>query len=100
MATASLPFEQDTPASAALHTGIAFAATVAIFYAVCAVLWLMAPGLVIGFLNSLFHGMDFSPLLRPAAFSWPGFYAALVVLSIAAFLAGTLFGWLRERLGR
>jgi hypothetical protein len=49
-------------------------------------------------MNSLFHGMDFSPLMRPASFSVTGFLEALVVMSFWAFLAGTFFGWLRQRL--
>lgn len=50
-------------------------------------------------MNSLFHGMDFSPLLRKASFSAAGFIEALVVMSVWAFLAGTFYGWLRQRLG-
>jgi hypothetical protein len=53
----------------------------------------------LNFMNSLFHGMDFSVLIRPAPFSWGGFLEALVVMSVWAFLAGTFFGWLRQRLG-
>ena len=78
---------------------MALAGTVAAFYALCTVPWLVAPGPFLGFMNSLFHGMDFSPLLRKASFSAAGFIEALVVMSVWAFLAGTFYGWLRQRLG-
>lgn len=60
--------------------------------------WLAAPGPFLGFMNSLFHGMDFSLLLRPAPFSWTGYVEALVVLTLWSFLAGTFFGWVRSLL--
>lgn len=49
-------------------------------------------------MNSLFHGLDFSALMSPGAFSWAGFLEALLVMSVWAFLAGAFFGWLRSRL--
>ena len=49
-------------------------------------------------MNSLFHGIDFSPLLDPAADSAGGFVEALAVMSLWAFLAGTFYAWLRRRL--
>ena len=83
----------------ALRKGMALAVTVALFYALCTLVWLAAPGPFLGFMNSLFHGMNFSPLLRPASFSWGGFVEALLVMSAWAFFAGTFFGWVRQRLG-
>jgi hypothetical protein len=70
-----------------------------VFYVLCTLIWLAAPGPFVGFMNSLFHGMDFTPLLRPASFAWGSFIEALVVMAIWSFLAGTFFGWLRKRLG-
>lgn len=99
MGTLSLPLHTDTPASAPLRTGIALAATVAVFYSLCTLVWIAAPGPFLGFMNSLFHGMDFTPLLKASSFSWSGFIEALLVMSIWAFFAGTFFGWLRQRLG-
>ena len=98
MTTSTLPLQQDTPASAALRTGAALAVTVAVFYSLCTLAWLAAPGPFLGFMNSLFHGMDFTPLVRPGGFAWGGFFEALLVLSLWAFLAGTFFGWLRRLL--
>lgn len=49
-------------------------------------------------MNSLFHGIDFSPLVHPGGFAWGGFFQALLVMSCWAFLGGTFFGWLRRLL--
>lgn len=43
---------------APLRTGIAFALTVGLFYSLCTVVWVAAPGPSVSFMNSLFHGMD------------------------------------------
>lgn len=99
MGTLTLPLQRTAAASAALRTGIAFAVTVALFYALCTLVWLAAPGPFLAFMNGLFHGLDFTPLVRDAGFSWGGFFVAAVVLSGWAFLAGTFFGWLRQRIG-
>jgi len=81
-----------------LRTGIALAVTVGLFYVLCTLTWVVAPGPFLGFMNSLFHGMDFSSMVRPQPFAWPGFLTALLVLSAWAFMAGVFFTWLRNRL--
>jgi hypothetical protein len=83
-----------------LRTGIALAVTVGLFYALCALAWALAPGPFLGFMNNLFHGMDFSGMVRPRPFAWQGFLAALLVLSTWALLAGVFFAWLLNRLTR
>ena len=83
-----------------LRTGIALSITAAVFYALCALAWAMAPGPFMSFMNSLFHGMDFSILVRASPFSWSGFLVALLVLSAWAMLAGAFFAWLSNRLNR
>ena len=83
-----------------LRTGIALAITVGVFYALCALVWALAPGPFLGFMNNLFHGMDFSSMVQPRPFAWMGFLAALLVLSGWALLAGIFFGWLVNRLTR
>ena len=98
MSTTTLSSQHSGSVPTALRDGVALAVTVAVFYALCTVVWLVAPGPFQGFMSSLFHGMDFSPLMRPASFSVTGFLEALVVMSFWAFLAGTFFGWLRQRL--
>jgi len=82
------------------RTGLALAVTVGLFYALCALIWTLAPGPFLGFMNNLFHGMDFSTLVRPRAFAWTGFVSALLVLSTWAFFAGVFFAWLSTRLTR
>jgi hypothetical protein len=85
---------------APLRNGIALAVTVGVFYALCALVWAVVPGPFLGFMNNLFHGMDFSSMVQPRPFAWPGFLAALLVLSTWALLAGVFFAWLLNRLGR
>lgn len=83
-----------------LRTGLALAVTVGGFYVLCTVAWTLAPATFLGLMNNLFHGMDFTPMVRPQPFSFPGFVAALLVLSTWALLAGTFFSWLQNRLAR
>ena len=89
-----------TPTSRPFSTGIALAITVGLFYALCALVWALAPGPFLGFMNNLFHGMDFSTMVRPQPFAWAGFLVALLVLSTWALLAGAFFSWLFNRLTR
>jgi hypothetical protein len=81
-----------------LHAGIALAVTIALFYALCALVWALAPGPFLVFMNDLFHGMDFSTMVKPQPFAWSGFGVALLVLCVWALLAGTFFKWLLDRL--
>lgn len=84
-----------------LRTGIALAVTVGLFYSLCALVWALAPGPFLGFMNNLFHGMDFSSMVvQPRPFAWPGFLAALLVLSTWALFAGMFFAWLLKLLKR
>ena len=80
------------------NTGIALATTVGVFYALCTLVWVLAPGPFLSFMNSLFHGMDFSGMVRPQPFAWSGFLVALLLLSGWALLAGAFFACLRSRL--
>ena len=90
----------DQSVNSPLRTGIALAVTVGVFYALCALVWAVAPGPFLGLMNNLFHGMDFSSMVQPRPFAWPGFLVALLVLSIWALLAGVFFAWLLDRLRR
>ena len=98
MSPPSLSIHDTDAMSEQLRTGVALAVTVAVLYILCTLVWLAAPGPFLDFMNGLFHGMDFTPLLRPAPFAWGGFVEALVVMTVWAFLAGTCFAWLRQRL--
>lgn len=82
------------------RTGIALAITVGVFYALCTLILAIAPGPFLSFMNSLFHGMDFGGMVHLAPFAWQGFFAALLVLCGWAFLAGSFFAWLVNRLSQ
>lgn len=99
MGILALRLRNAAPASAPLRTGVALAVTAAVSYALCTLVWLAAPGAFLTFMNSLFHGLDFSPLLQRAPFSWVGSFEAGMVMTVWAFLAGSFFEWLRQRLG-
>ena len=83
-----------------LRTGLTLAITLGLFYALCTLVWVLAPGPFLGFMNNLFHGMDFTRLVRPRLFAMSGFVMALITLSVWALLAGMFFGWLSRRLAR
>ena len=86
--------------SNAVKTGTAFAVTVGVGYAACTVIFWLWPDTSFGFMNGLFHGLDFRKLQSgPALFEFGSFAIALVVLVGWAFVLGTIFGWLRGRLG-
>lgn len=83
-----------------LRTGIALAITVGLFYALCALAWVIAPGPFLSLMNALFHGMDFSSMVQPRPFALLAFLVALIVLSAWAFFMGAFFAWLLNRLTR
>ena len=82
------------------RTGLTLAITVGLFYALCTLVWLLAPGPFLGFMNNLFHGPDVTSMVQPRPFAMQGFVTALLVLSAWALLAGMFFGWLSGRLAR
>ena len=100
MSTTTLSSQHSGSVPAALRTGLALAVTVAVFYALCALVWLAAPGEFLNFMNGLFHGMDFSPLVQQRPFGWAGFLVVLLVLGAWALLAGAFFAWVFNRLTR
>lgn len=78
--------------------GTTCALTAAISYAVCTLVWIAFTEPSIQFLNALFHGLDFGRLQVGGEFSAAAWAAAMAVLVVWAFLAGSLFAWLRNRL--
>ena len=84
----------------ALKTGVAFATTVGIGYALCTVVFWLWPEAAANFMNALFHGLDFRKLQSgQALFSFGSFLYALVVMVAWAFGLGALFGWVQGRIG-
>lgn len=87
-----------TTLAQALRSGAALAATVAIAYIACSVLFWLWPEAAATLMNALFHGLDFRKLQSGAAlFSFAGFSYALVVIVVWAFVLGTLYGWISRR---
>lgn len=99
MRTLTLLAQDERPVALVIRTGLAFAVTVSVFYALCTVVWVIAQPQFLGFMNSLFHGIDFTPLVTDGGFSWGSFLAAVAVLGVWSFAAGCFFSWLRQRLG-
>jgi hypothetical protein len=81
-----------------LHTGLALAATVALFYSLCALVEVTWPDQFMGFMNGLFHGLDFRKLVTTEAYNWSSFLNALVILAVWAFAAGAFFAWIHNAL--
>lgn len=81
-----------------IKTGVALAATVAVGYAGCTIVFWVWPEAAANFMNALFHGLDFRKLQSgPSLFSFASFIYALSILAGWAFGLGALFGWLFER---
>lgn len=75
--------------------GVTFAATVAIGYALCTLVFAIWPESAANFMNALFHGLDFRKLQSGGSlFSFGSFGYALVVLAAWAFVLGVLFAWI------
>lgn len=83
----------------AIRIGTAFAITVAFGYTLCAAVFWIWPQAAAGFMNALFHGLDFTKLQSGSTlFSFGSFFYALVVMAGWAFGLGALFGWISARL--
>jgi hypothetical protein len=81
-----------------LKSGVAFAATMAIGYAACSVVFWLWPEAAASFMKALFHGLDFRQLQSgPTLFNFGSFAYALVGITIWAFGLGAVFGWLSGR---
>ena len=83
-----------------LQTGLTLGITVGVFYSLCALVWFLAPDAFMAFMNNLFHGLDFSPLVQPRPFTWSGFLSSLFILSIWTFFAGVFFAWIANRIAQ
>ena len=81
--------------------GVVLAATIAILYAACAVATLVAPGVVARVLDVVVHGLDIGVLtarIPPPSGATIG--AGLLCVTGYAFIAGSLYGAIRNRLAR
>ena len=83
------------------RTGAALAATVFAGYALCTIVFWAWPEASAGFMNALFHGLDFRKLQAgPTLFSFGAFAYAALILAGWAFGLGTLFAWLASMTSR
>lgn len=81
-----------------LHTGLALSVTVALFYSLCALVEVTWPDQFMGFMNGLFHGLDFRKLMTTEPYNWSSFFFALVILASWAFAIGAFFAWFQNAL--
>ena len=78
--------------------GASLAITTALAYAACALLFFLFPGMGMAFVQSLFHGLDFSKLtVTPGVFDFAGFGRVAVALAAYGFFVGALFAIVRNR---
>ena len=82
-----------------ISTGFALGTTAGVGYAACALAFRLWPEAGTTFMNSLFHGLDFSKLQAGAVlFDFGNFFFAVIVLMLWAFVLGFVFGWITGRL--
>jgi uncharacterized protein DUF5676 len=82
-----------------VKSGAALAVTVAVGYTACTLVFWLWPEAAAGFMNSLFHGLDFRKLQSgPALFNFGSFVYALAGITLWAFGLGAVFGWLSGRM--
>lgn len=83
-----------------IQTGVALSVTVALFYSLCTLIEIMWPAQFIGFMNALFHGLDFRPLQAAGASPWRDYFYALIVVALWGFAVGAFFAGLHNALDR
>lgn len=83
-----------------IQTGLALSATVALFYSFCTLIEVLWPAQFIGFMNALFHGLDFQPMRGVLASPWSDYFFALPVVALWAFAAGVFYAAVHNALGR
>jgi 2TM family of unknown function (DUF5676) len=76
--------------------GAVLSLTVGINYALCTIFWVLWTGPAIGFLNALFHGLDFSKLQAAGGFTMTAFAFALVTMMVWAYVVGAIFALVRN----
>ena len=72
--------------------GLSLSTTWAIFYSLCALLYVVAPAAVMTATSKLFHGMSFTQMAETGtAFSLGDFISVLTIGAVYAFLAGVVW---------
>ena len=83
-----------------LQTDTALAATVAVFYKPCTLVEDLWPAQFMGFMNALFHGIDFRPLQAAELHPWRAYLYALAVMVIWSFAMCAFFAGIHNALAR
>jgi ABC-type phosphate/phosphonate transport system permease subunit len=83
-----------------LQIGGALSVTVAVFCSLFALVDVLWPAQFMGFMNALFHGMDFRPLQTAGLHPWRDYFYALVVMACWAFAIGAFFAWVLDAFAR
>lgn len=85
----------------ALRQGVAFAATVGLLYIACAIVAMVSPGAIPGALDVVVHGLDIGSLTRDVPPTTVGEVGAgLLYVMAYSFVAGALYGAIRNALAR
>lgn len=85
----------------ALRQGAAFAATVGLLYVACAIVAMVSPGAIPSALDVVVHGLDMGSLTRSVPPTTAGEVGAgLLYVLVYSFVAGTLYGAIRNALAR
>lgn len=85
----------------AIRQGVAFAATAGLLYLACAIVAMVAPGAIPGALDVVVHGLEIGSLTRDVPPTTVGEVGAgLVYVIVYSFVAGTLYGTVRNALVR
>lgn len=80
------------------HVGKVLAATVGILYVLCAIAYVILPGITKGSFVYMMHGLDVQNLFTPIQF-FPTI-VGLVVTVIYSYIAGALFAYLWNKLAK
>jgi len=83
-----------------LQTGLALSVTVAVFYSLCAFVEMLWPAQFMGFMNALFHGMDFRLQYTTELHPWRDYFYAVSVMALWAFALGAFFATVHNGLAR
>jgi putative membrane protein len=74
--------------------GLSFSTTWAVFYSICALLYVVAPSAVLIATSKLFHGMSFTQMAQAGTtFTLGDFFAVLTIGAGYAFVAGIVWSF-------
>jgi hypothetical protein len=78
--------------------GVVVAITVVIGYTLCTLFWFALTEQSIGFLNTLFHGMDFHKIYAATDFSLVGYLSVVAVFTVWGYVIGVVYATARNLL--